>query len=88
MPADAPSKLARIGLANSTALRRHFVELTRAVLEPFSPYCRGNGPPPGQVCTACMSASAIPLSVMTGEMVGWQQLQVCRYACRLQSATL
>lgn len=51
MPADASSKLARIGLANSTALRRHFVELTRAVLEPFSPYCRGNGPPPGQVCT-------------------------------------
>ena len=51
MPADAPSKLARIGLANSTALRRHFVELTRAVLEPFSPYCRGNGPPPGQVRT-------------------------------------
>eukprot|EP00891_Asterochloris_glomerata_P002409 jgi/Astpho2/2409/Aster-x1074 len=53
MPADAPSKLARIGLANSTALRRHFVELTRAVLEPFSPYCRGNGPPPGQAnCVA------------------------------------
>lgn len=32
---------------NSQAIRKHFVELTTAMLTPFAPYCEPAGPQPG-----------------------------------------
>ena len=33
---------------NSQAIRKHFVELTLAMLTPFAPYCEPTGPQPGE----------------------------------------
>ena len=45
-PTDSSIKAARMATVNSQAIRRHFVELTRALLMPFAPYCHPLGPPP------------------------------------------
>ncbi|KAK9805887.1 hypothetical protein WJX73_001357 [Symbiochloris irregularis] len=36
---EAPAKAARIRAANSSALRKHFLALTQALLEPLLPFC-------------------------------------------------
>lgn len=37
-------KVARVAAVNSQAVRKHFVELTGAMLTPFAPYCQPAGP--------------------------------------------
>ncbi len=59
-------KAARMATLNSQAIRKHFVELTSAMLMPFAPYCHPVGPPaeavPGQLGIAPGQASTSPSS--------------------------
>ncbi|DBA96088.1 TPA: hypothetical protein ACH3X1_001584 [Trebouxia sp. C0004] len=71
-PTDSSTKAARMATLNSQAIRKHFVELTSAMLLPFAPYCHPVGPPgwptsgqlgvaPGQASTSHSSRqSATP----------------------------
>ena len=42
---DPPEKKARVAAANSTALRRHFGDLSTAFLAPFEPFISPQLPP-------------------------------------------
>ncbi len=44
---DPPEKKARVAAANSTALRRHFGDLSTAFLAPFEPFISPQLPPDG-----------------------------------------
>lgn len=65
-PTDSSMKAARMATLNSQAIRKHFVELTSAMLMPFAPYCHPVGPPAeavsGQLGVAPGQASTSPSS--------------------------
>jgi hypothetical protein len=65
-PTDSSMKAARMATLNSQAIRKHFVELTSAILMPFAPYCHPVGPPAeaalGQLGIAAGQASTSPSS--------------------------
>ena len=65
-PTDSSVKAARMATLNSQAIRKHFVELTSAMLMPFAPYCHPVGPPAeaasGQLGVAPGQASTSPSS--------------------------
>jgi hypothetical protein len=46
-PGDGPERQSRLAKANSTELRRHFWQLTAALLAPFAPYLQPVLPPEG-----------------------------------------
>lgn len=80
-PTDSSIKAARMATVNSQAIRKHFVELTRALLMPFAPYCHPLGPPPdpasgqpdtapGEAVTLDQSVSALQQSAVAPGQLG------------------
>ncbi|GFR44311.1 hypothetical protein Agub_g5434, partial [Astrephomene gubernaculifera] len=70
-PGDVKSKVARIALVNSDAIRRHFSELTTAFLSPFNRYFEaegGSGRVPG------WNSSEFTFALRSGELAIPQQL--------------
>ncbi len=77
-PTDSSMKAARMATLNSQAIRKHFVELTSAMLMPFAPYCHPVGPPaeaasgqlgavPGQASTSPSSEQSAAAQGQPGE---------------------
>lgn len=71
-PTDSSMKAARMATLNSQAIRKHFVEVTSAMLMPFAPYCHPVGPPAQAVSgqLARPGASTSPSSGQSGVAQG------------------
>lgn len=73
-PTDSSIKAARMATLNSQAIRKHFVEVTSAMLMPFAPYCHPVGPPAqavsGQLGVPPGQASTSPSSGQSGVAQG------------------